>query len=78
MKSVVPWKSAIYPALPVDGDGHEGEDRDGDGEVGDEVVDGAVRSSEDPVPIDVHMVINNVLTFIRLLITAAAFNFDEI
>ena len=50
------------PDSPVDGDGHEGEDRDGDGEVGDEVVDGAVRSSEDPVPIDIHLVINNVLT----------------
>ena len=31
------------PDSPVDGDGHEGEDRDGDGEVGDEVVDGAVQ-----------------------------------
>ena len=39
------------PDSPVDGDGHEGEDRDGDGEVGDEVVDGAVQWPKDPVSV---------------------------
>ena len=36
--------------LPVYRDGHEGEHGDGDGEVGDEVVDGAVQRAEDPIP----------------------------
>jgi hypothetical protein len=37
------------PHEPVDGDGHEREDGHGDGEVGDEVVDGAVQRTEHPV-----------------------------
>ena len=38
-------------SLPVDGDCHEREDGDRDGEVRDEVVDGAVERPEDPVPV---------------------------
>jgi hypothetical protein len=37
--------------IPVDRDGHECEDGDGDREVGDEVVDGAVQGAEDPVSV---------------------------
>ncbi len=40
----------LHTHVPVYRNGHEGEHGDGDGEVRDEVVDGAVHRPEDPIP----------------------------
>ncbi len=42
--------TSLYSPSPVYGYCHECEDRHRHGQVGDEVVDGAVHGAEDPVP----------------------------
>ena len=42
--------TSLYSASPVYGYCHEGEDRHRHGQVGYEVVDGAVDGAKDPVP----------------------------